>query len=226
MSRSSVQTGVGLDVAAAMVPIFEIVARSSSAPVAESVAQPMLALDTILPDPDCAAPLDLQAFQREIAPVLKASESATAFETFGHVLRKYAWAVPCTYGQTGVSLYEEFKALAAIAAASGWQDVPAGTFTLVGGDLSGIQDFIFNVTSQAAAKGLRGRSFFLQLLGDGIVRRLVHELGLCWANVIYEAGATSCCSPPQERIRTARCSISSSMSTTACSIRWAVTWHW
>lgn len=178
----------GSDVAAAMVPIFEIVARSSSAPVAESVAQPMLALDTILPDPDCAAPLDLQAFQREIAPVLKASESATAFETFGHVLRKYAWAVPCTYGQTGVSLYEEFKALAAIAAASGWQDVPAGTFTLVGGDLSGIQEFIFNVTSQAAAKGLRGRSFFLQLLGDGIVRRLVHELDLCWANVIYEAG--------------------------------------
>lgn len=73
-------------------------------------------------------------------------------------------------------------------AASGWAETPAARFTLVGGDLSGIQDFIYNVTSQAAARGLRGRSFFLQLLGDAIVRRLLRELDLCWANTVYEAG--------------------------------------
>jgi hypothetical protein len=34
------------------------------------------------------------------------------FEAFGHLFHKYAWAAPCTYGEQGVSLYQEFKALA------------------------------------------------------------------------------------------------------------------
>jgi len=110
------------------------------------------------------------------------------FEAFGHLLHKYAWAVPCTYGEKGVSLYQEFKALAGLMAASAWGERPAERYTLVGGDLSGIQGFIYTITSKGAAKGLRGRSFFLQLIGDAVVRRLVADLNLCWANVVYQAG--------------------------------------
>jgi len=111
------------------------------------------------------------------------------FETFVHLFQKYAWAVPCTYGEAGVSLYEEFKTLAALMHASGGAERPAEEFLLVGGDIPGIQGFLYTITSRGAAKGLRGRSFFLQLLGDAVVRALRRELGgLSEANVVYAAG--------------------------------------
>lgn len=111
------------------------------------------------------------------------------FDTFTHVLCKHAWAVPCTYGEKGVSLYEEFKALAALVYACRGVREPAGSCLLVGGDIPGIQGFLYTLTSKGAAKGLRGRSFYLQLLGDAVVRALRRELGgLPEANVIYAAG--------------------------------------
>lgn len=106
---------------------------------------------------------------------------------FHHLLERYAWALPNTYGEPGVSLFHQWKAVTALAfAARG--DPTAETFTLIGGDIPGIQDFIYTITSRGAAKGLRGRSLFIQLLGDAVVRRLVDELGLSPANVVYAAG--------------------------------------
>jgi len=116
------------------------------------------------------------------------TEIAPFFEAFYHLYLKYAWAVPCTYGEQGVSLFEQWKAVAALVFASDGQATPASEFTLIGGDIPGIQTFVYTITSKGAAKGLRGRSFFLQLLGDAVVRRLVADLGLCPANVIYAAG--------------------------------------
>jgi CRISPR-associated protein Csm1 len=103
---------------------------------------------------------------------------------------RHAWALPCTYGEEGVSLFEQWKAVAALAHASGqkWAKGPAKGFTLVGGDIPGIQDFVYTITSKGAAKGLRGRSFFVQLLGDAVVRRILADLGLCSCNVVYNAG--------------------------------------
>lgn len=34
------------------------------------------------------------------------------FEGFYHLYHKYAWAVPCTYGEPGVSLFQQWKAVA------------------------------------------------------------------------------------------------------------------
>jgi CRISPR-associated protein Csm1 len=110
------------------------------------------------------------------------------FEAFTNLFYKYAWAVPCTYREVGVSLYEEFKALSALVYASGLATEPAEKFLLVGGDLSGIQKFIYAVTHKAAAKGLRGRSFFLQLLSEAIVRAILQQLALPWTNAVYTAG--------------------------------------
>lgn len=118
-------------------------------------------------------------------------EDADAFfEGFYHLYHKWAWAVPCTYGERGVSLFQQWKAVAALVFATGekWADGPGSKFTLIGGDIPGIQDFVYTITSKGAAKGLRGRSLFIQFLGDAVVRRLVHELELSQANVIYNAG--------------------------------------
>lgn len=67
------------------------------------------------------------------------------------------------------------------------QDVP---FLLVGGDLSGIQSYIYDIVSANAAKNLKGRSFYLQLLCDNIVQLLLKELALPTGCVIYTSGGS------------------------------------
>ncbi len=61
-------------------------------------------------------------------------------------------------------------------------------FLLIGGDVSGVQDFIYNITSSGAAKGLKGRSLHLQLLTDAVLSYVLRHLGLPFLNVIYSAG--------------------------------------
>jgi CRISPR-associated protein Csm1 len=116
------------------------------------------------------------------------SDKAAFFEGFYHLYHRYAWAVPCTHGERGVSLFEQWKAVVALVFASGGAVEPADNFTLIGGDIPGIQNFVYTITSKGAAKALRGRSLFIQFLGDAVVRRLVRNLNLSQANVIYAAG--------------------------------------
>lgn len=59
---------------------------------------------------------------------------------------------------------------------------------LLGGDISGIQNFIYTVTTDKAAKSLRGRSFYLQLLTEVILRFVLQELEIPYTNVIYTGG--------------------------------------
>ena len=59
---------------------------------------------------------------------------------------------------------------------------------LVSGDISGIQDFIFNVPSKGAAKTLKARSFFVQMLGDVCVQKIQKKLDLKPANLLYNGG--------------------------------------
>lgn len=59
---------------------------------------------------------------------------------------------------------------------------------LINGNLSGIQNFIFDVTSKKAAQKLKGKSFFIQLLTDVCVKYLLEKLELKPANVLYNGG--------------------------------------
>ncbi|MCD6402530.1 type III-A CRISPR-associated protein Cas10/Csm1 [bacterium] len=61
-------------------------------------------------------------------------------------------------------------------------------FLLLSGDISGIQDFIYSVTTEKALKGLRARSFYLQLLSETIARRILDEFDLTLCNLIYCGG--------------------------------------
>lgn len=61
-------------------------------------------------------------------------------------------------------------------------------YILVGGDISGIQKFIYTITSKGALKSLKGRSFFLELLIEHIVSELLKELGLSRCNIIFSGG--------------------------------------
>ncbi|MFQ6102113.1 MAG: type III-A CRISPR-associated protein Cas10/Csm1 [Anaerolineae bacterium] len=122
-------------------------------------------------------------------------------ERLYYALQRFAWCVPLAYeGLPGVSLFDHSRTTAALAASLAdldealIKDVLGGKqqteplVLLVGGDLSGVQDFIYTITARGAAKGLRGRSFYLQLLTEAVARFILRELGLPVTNLLYAGG--------------------------------------
>lgn len=61
-------------------------------------------------------------------------------------------------------------------------------FILVSGEISGIQNFIYTISSKGALKSLRGRSFYLEILVEHIVDEIFSELELTHVNKIYIGG--------------------------------------
>jgi CRISPR-associated protein Csm1 len=59
---------------------------------------------------------------------------------------------------------------------------------LVAGDISGIQNFIYTISSRGAASALRGRSLYLQLLTEAIARFVLRRLNLPITNLIQASG--------------------------------------
>lgn len=91
--------------------------------------------------------------------------------------------------EQGVSLFTEFKVLSALVHASRGNPDSLGTgFRLVRADFPGVQRVIYTIASDGATKGVRGRSFFLQLLAECMVRRLLNDLDLPFSNALYIAG--------------------------------------
>ena len=61
-------------------------------------------------------------------------------------------------------------------------------FLLASFDLSGIQDFIYNIATVGAAKQLKARSLYLDFMGEHIVDSLLEKLELTRANLLYVGG--------------------------------------
>jgi CRISPR-associated protein Csm1 len=61
-------------------------------------------------------------------------------------------------------------------------------YILFKADISGIQDFIYNISSKQALKGLRGRSFYLELLCQQIADEILNIFHLGRVNQIYLGG--------------------------------------
>jgi len=120
------------------------------------------------------------------------------------VLQFYLWAVPSAYYRDAadISLFEHLRTTAALAAAMykagptdddldralSRADYSGLRFSLVAGDLSGVQAFLYTLTSRAVARGLRGRSFYLDMVTELCARRLLGRLGLPISNLLYAGG--------------------------------------
>lgn len=61
-------------------------------------------------------------------------------------------------------------------------------FLLIGGDLSGVQKFLYTISAKGALKSLKGRSFFLELFTEHVVDRLLEAMGITRCNVIFTGG--------------------------------------
>ena len=112
---------------------------------------------------------------------------------FYYLMQKYASTLPCTYGEDGVSLFQQWRLLAATMAAAPSSTPDSGPqhLAIVGLDLPGIQETVYTIAARSAGKSVRGRSAFVQLLVNAIVDRLVKDLALCRANVMVNAGGNA-----------------------------------
>lgn len=132
--------------------------------------------------------------------------------TWLDLLERYTWPVPSDtrYEISDVSLFDHLRSSAAIAACLYKRHaaaIEAGKnlerryeFILIGGDFSGIQDFIFDITNRGsggAAKRLRARSLFISLFSEATIHRILHTLDLPLVCNIFSAGGKFLLLAPQ-----------------------------
>ncbi len=125
------------------------------------------------------------------------------------LLEKYTLFIPAAVYSTisDVSLYHHLKLTAAISAClyidqfnyadieellnvfrDNLEENGRTVAYLIGGDISGIQNFIYNLRAERALKGLRGRSLYLQLITEAVAGKILKQFNLTRTNQIYCGG--------------------------------------
>lgn len=134
-------------------------------------------------------------FKKEIVN-LKNQETSfrTLFESLYYILYKYTWCIPSAAykSEPDISLFDHLKLTSAIAAVI-FKSNNEGKFRLIGGDISGIQNFIYKLASpdeaqSGMAQRLRGRSFYLSLLNETIATYILAKLELYLVNLLWCGG--------------------------------------
>lgn len=132
------------------------------------------------------------------------------YQTLVALLHKYTARMPSAtpWGQgrektvPDISLYDHLRTTAAIAACIGHElsetevdaqlgsqkDSDKNIAALIKGDISGIQNFLYQIVSEGAANQLRGRSFYLQRLTEAIAHWVLKQLELPITNLLLASG--------------------------------------
>lgn len=139
-------------------------------------------------------------FREEFVRLVK---SNLDFNKMLALLERYTTFIPSIMGEENdVSLYDHLRTTSAIALCMYLYhkneldkdikdrilDRKEKKYLLIGGDISGIQDFIYTVSSKGALKYLRARSAYLELLTEDVVAEIIERLNITRANVIYCGG--------------------------------------
>ena len=119
------------------------------------------------------------------------------------LLERYWWCIPsATNSDADISLYQHAKTTAAFASAlyeyhkekNIENEISLGKtddkkFLFINGDISGIQNYIFDLkTSADNAKLLRAKSFQLWALSEIISQYITKQFGVTYANIMTSAG--------------------------------------
>jgi CRISPR-associated protein Csm1 len=145
----------------------------------------------IIPYPQSEEPTktDLEALKqqikKEISFLKDSPQDWVNLSLLMLILEKFGSFI--SFGEENVALVDIAKSTAAVAAILA--NNPKETqLSLVAGDLSGIQKFIYTISSDGALKSLRARSFYLELVTEEVVQQLLNQLELPRSNVIYAGG--------------------------------------
>jgi CRISPR-associated protein Csm1 len=152
------------------------------------------------------------AFNLEVGRLDKNADINLLIEQLLALLQKFTLYMPAAAyrERPDISLFHHLKASAALAACLYYLELEENLlyeflaalrgsakalarldredFLLTAADMSGIQDFIYSVTSAHALRGLKGRSLYLELLGQVVASQVLAELRLPHANLIFQGG--------------------------------------
>ncbi|NWF53681.1 MAG: type III-A CRISPR-associated protein Cas10/Csm1, partial [Syntrophaceae bacterium] len=110
------------------------------------------------------------------------------------ILEHFTWCIPsATNVFPDISLYDHLKTTAAISACLAEAGNSPEPFLLAVTDFAGIQNYIYSIRSGAGglARRLRARSFFVSLLGDSLVYRVLRSVDLPLTNCLISSGGKS-----------------------------------
>lgn len=141
---------------------------------------------------------DLTKHKNKIASELKKldSEDWNNLSLLTLFIEKYGSCL--SFGESDIALIDMARSTAAVACAIA-PNLESENICLVAGDLSGIQKFIYTISSDGALKSLRARSFYLELVAEEIVQQLLEKLKLPRTSVIYAGGGNLYILAPAEK---------------------------
>ncbi|MFM6068067.1 MAG: type III-A CRISPR-associated protein Cas10/Csm1, partial [Sphaerospermopsis kisseleviana] len=142
--------------------------------------------DPKIPYPVTKKP-DLESLKKDIKTALDSLEQKDYqnLSLLTLIVEKFGSFI--SFGEENIALIDLVKSTAAVAAAL-VNNTESKNITLIAGDLSGIQKFIYTISSDGALKSLRARSFYLELVTEEVVQQLLDKLELPRTNVIYAGG--------------------------------------
>lgn len=145
--------------------------------------------DPLIPYPQTEVP-DLSNLKTEIVAELEKLSVAdwSNLSLLSLILEKYGSCL--SFGDEDVALVDRVRITGAVAAALAQSNQPKQEqdLSLVAGDLSGIQKFIYTISSEGALKSLRARSFYLELVTEEIIQQFLEKLQLPRTSIIYSGG--------------------------------------
>lgn len=168
--------------------------------------------DAFFPSP---APTAVQNQERDYAALwqeflashrqLEQTDFALYLAGLYSLLQAYTWCIPSAAFRSvpDISLFDHSRTTAAIAAALvayqedcqrrgvAFDPLTADAeacFCLVVGDLSGIQRYLYDVASDGAARRLRARSLYLQVIVEIAAQQILREAGLPFLNALMSSG--------------------------------------
>jgi len=130
----------------------------------------------------------LSDFRGEVRSLSKIEDLEAHFTTLYYLLMKYTFFVPSITAnyKPDLSLFEHLSTTCAIA--ESLHRGKQGEILLIGGDFCRIQSFVYTITSEQAAKMLRGRAFYVYLLNKIIGYYILRKLELPISNMIFCSG--------------------------------------
>ncbi|MCE1166332.1 MAG: type III-A CRISPR-associated protein Cas10/Csm1, partial [Bacteroidetes bacterium] len=136
-------------------------------------------------------------FNDDLVSVLSSFGGSGDFDTLVNLIlvlfEKYMWCIPDFTGssETDISLFNHLKDTAAFAHAinlSRLNNPENSKLNVICGDIPGIQNYIFDITKSKAAKMLRGRSIFIQVLSRIFACKFLEAFSLSECSLIMLAG--------------------------------------
>lgn len=100
-------------------------------------------------------------------------------------MKMTAAAAECIYQYMQQKKIQDYKEYLVTKSEDAWEQP---MFLLYSMDISGIQKFIYTISSEGALRGLRARSFYLEIIMEHIVDELLSALSMSRSAVIYCGG--------------------------------------